>query len=59
MQKLLWAMKEAEGKGVDYCDTNHRKEIQTRAQFRLNLWAIELKSSRAALTKELECLDQV
>ena len=34
--KVLWAMKEAKGEGVDYYDTNHHKEIQTRAQFRLN-----------------------
>ena len=34
--KVLWAMKEAKDKGVDYFDTNHQKEIQTRDQFRLN-----------------------
>ena len=51
-------MKEANDKGVDYYDTNHQQEFETRAQFRLNLWAIHLKSPTAALAKALECLEQ-
>ena len=56
--KVLWTMKEAKDKGVDFYHTNHQKEIRTRAQFRLNLWAIHLKNPTAALAKALECLDQ-
>ena len=57
--KSAVGMKEAKDKGVDYYDTNHSTEIQTRAPFRLNLWAVHRKSPTAALAKALECLDQV
>ena len=40
--KVLWAMKEAKGKGEIFKDAGHGKEIKTRAQFRLDLWAIHL-----------------
>ena len=56
--KVSWAMKEAKDRGEDYCDPNHQKEIETRDQIRLNLWAIHLKSPAAALAKALECLEQ-
>ena len=37
---------------------NHQKEIQTRDQIRLNLWANHLQSPTAALAKALKCLEQ-
>ena len=38
--------------------TNCNKVIQTRAEFKLNLWAIHQKSRTAAQATALECLDQ-
>ena len=55
--KVLWAMKEAKDNGVSCYDANHQHEIQTRAQFRLDFWAIRLKSPTAALAKALACLE--
>ena len=49
--KVLWALKEAKGKGVDECDVKHQNEIQTRAQFRLTLWSIHPERPAAALAK--------
>ena len=46
--KVLWAMNEAKDRGEDYHDTNRRQEeIQTKDQFRLNLWASHQKSLTA------------
>ena len=57
--KVLWTMNEAKDRGQDHCDPGHQKELQTRDQFRLNLWAIiHLKSPTTALAKALECLEQ-
>ena len=50
--------REAKDKGVDYYDTNHKK-IQTRAQFRLELWAYHLKSPTAALAKSWKVWNRV
>ena len=46
--KVLWAMKEAEDRGVDYYDMNHRKNSD-ESHCRLNLWAIHQKSPRKHL----------
>ena len=55
---VLWAMKEARDRGVDYYGTNHRKEIQTRSQLEQSKSAIHLKSPTAALAEAMECLAQ-
>ena len=44
-------MQEAKDKGVDDYDTNHQKEIQTRAQFRLMMWVFTLKVQRSRWRK--------
>ena len=55
---VLWALKEATNRGVDFYDASHEKEIKTRAHVRLDVWAIHLKKSTTALAKTLEGLDQ-
>ena len=45
-------------KGNDFYDVGHEKEIKTRAQMRLVLWAIQLKNARAALAKVVGSLEQ-
>ena len=56
--KVLWTLKEAKGKGVDFCDASHEKEVQTRAQARPDFFAIRLKTPTAALAKALVGLEQ-
>ena len=50
-------MKEATDREVDSCGTHHSKDIQTRAQLRLSIWAIHLKSPTAALAQAQEFLE--
>ena len=54
--KVLWAMKEARNKG--WTVMTRTTKNQTRAQFRLDLSAIHLRSPTAALVTALEGLEQ-
>ena len=54
---VLWDMEEAKDRGTNNCDTNPKKK-KTRAQIRLNMWAIHLKSPTAALAKAFEGREQ-
>ena len=55
---MLWAMTEAKDEGVNIYDAGREKEIKTRAQFRLDIWAIHVRSPTAALAKTSEGLEQ-
>ena len=56
--KVLWALKEAKDRGVDFHDVSTKRKIKTRAQERLDIWAIHLKHPTAALAKALEGHEQ-
>ena len=48
---VLWVVKEAKDRGVAYYDMSHKKEIQIRAEFRLNFSTIHLKKNKSCLGK--------
>ena len=45
---VLRALKDAKGKGIEFHDAGHEKEIKTRAHLRLDIWAVHLKNPTAA-----------
>ena len=53
---VLWSMKEAKDKGANFFDAGDEKEVQTRAQFRLDLSAFLILA--AVLAKALEGLEK-
>ena len=45
--------KEAKDGEVDFYDASHEKEIKTRAQVRLDLWALHLKNLTGAVAEAM------